>query len=81
MVFTLIISLKELGKRRDARIPGFMSKYVYSEYWKTLLRLFFFKNNNLITLVSGKNLLINVDINSYKNLKGIKEFQFKEFYT
>ena len=53
MVCILIIPLKELGRRRETRIPGFMKNYVYSEYWKSILRILLIKNNNKVKEYDG----------------------------
>ena len=65
MVCILIIPLKELGRRRETRIPGFMKNYVYSEYWKSILRILLIKNNNLITSEYKNVLFLNIDKKTY----------------
>lgn len=74
MVCTLIIPLKELGRRREARIPGFMKNYVYSEYWKSIVRILLIKNNNLITSEYNNVLFLNFDKKTYGYLDNLKEY-------
>lgn len=74
MVCILKIPLKELGRRRETRIPGFMKNYVYSEYWKSILRILLIKNNNLITSEYKNVLFLNIDKKTYSYLNNIREY-------
>ena len=71
----MIISLKEFARRREKRIPGFMSTYVYSEYWKSIIRLVLSKDNNLYTLSNSNCLILSLDKVTYN--KFLDRLSFK----
>jgi hypothetical protein len=75
------IDFKELSKRREQRLPGFMRKHVLSEYWKVFARLLLFKNTNLITYAHGRILILNIDNETYHNLKRVKGWSHHRFWS
>ena len=74
----LKIKLRELAKRRNERIPGFMLKYVYSEYWKSIIRLVLVRDNKLHTFSCGDQIFHNIDKNTVKIIERLYNIEEKD---
>ena len=74
----LKIKFRELAKRRNQRIPGFMHKHVYSEYWKVIIRLILFKDNKLHTFTCGDQIFYNIDKNTLKIIDRLYKIKEKD---
>ena len=72
------IKFRELAKRRNERIPGFMLKHVYSEYWKAIIRLVLFRDNKLHTFTRGDQIFYNIDENTLKIIDRLYKIEEKD---
>ena len=75
--YILIVSFRELVRRRDKRLPGFSLKYIYPEFWKVIIRLVLRKDTNLITFLDDDKLFLNLDKKSFSRLLEINSWNYE----